>query len=438
MNFNYIGWVPCINGDLDFGLAKPGIEGSFSGANARKNTESTAVNYAYDDKKRDHHARRVMLQSKVDWKDSKGSGFDGDFRVFLLAESPTSICFNERYLQGKLYIYRCRLEPEDVNKIDGLTQFQAIYKAEKINANNQIFSEKQVALNECYDNLQKSLESLEDVYIVDFFMESNGLTYLKYGSCKTDIEEDEKYIVVRQAYYYLKYSLHEHKHHDFQMDSLMTIVPFINSSAGKKESGLRLLGQLKRELTSIKRTQSIGDSYEIGDPAGILSYMNSLINTLGFKGFLSNNFRERELKYLCSVRSSFEAQKVKLSKRKEIESSNKTAYRVYFGWSLALISLASMLLLKAYIVIPQKEYIKVTLSLWDSAIVFMVVVVVVFLVYFFLLKQKIKRELDDTGFKEWIDSAYQASDKKFFGKKIIYVLINLAVVACLIWASIYI
>ncbi len=102
MNYSHFGWVPCINGHLDFGLIKPGITGGLT--NEFEDQKTSLVNYSTN-AYLDSHARKIMMQSKVDWKDTGGDDYNGQFRVFTVAETEYSDCLDGRELVGKIIIY---------------------------------------------------------------------------------------------------------------------------------------------------------------------------------------------------------------------------------------------------------------------------------------------------------------------------------------------
>lgn len=95
MEYQYLGWIPCISGHLDFGLMKPGISGGFTNKDIKDN-KTNHINFGYLAQK-DHHARRVMLQSKVDWQYRlSDKEYDGSFRVFVIAEASESACMDNQ------------------------------------------------------------------------------------------------------------------------------------------------------------------------------------------------------------------------------------------------------------------------------------------------------------------------------------------------------
>ncbi len=54
MDYTHIGWIPCINGHLDYGLMSPGISGSFTNKKLQ-DPKTTKINYGFL-KQYDHHA----------------------------------------------------------------------------------------------------------------------------------------------------------------------------------------------------------------------------------------------------------------------------------------------------------------------------------------------------------------------------------------------
>ncbi len=107
--YTHVGWIPCINGHLDFGLIKPGIVGGFTNRDV-VDSKTTLVNFPYEGFS-DSHTRKIMMQSKVDWKDNQNSENTGLFRVFVLGTVTKSEDLDQRTLQGNIYVYPANLEP---------------------------------------------------------------------------------------------------------------------------------------------------------------------------------------------------------------------------------------------------------------------------------------------------------------------------------------
>lgn len=423
MNYSHIGWVPCINGHLDFGLMIPGIVGSFTN-NTLKDPKITSINYGslYRD---NHHARRIILQSKVDWKDNKKPDFNGHFRVILIAEANESENLDERKLTGSIYIYPLGLEPPLNNGRSNLPWFESIhsandslteYKKNKLEDWDKI----RLQLNSDYDSLSIALNNHDDnpikehFYKVNFDVNNTGLTKLTLDFPDIEnINQTEKYLVIRQAFYYIKYSLHSHKHHFKQEDSLTTVVPLETDDALKDQTGLKLLGQLKRELTSIKRTYSNGGNRTFCDEQGIIAYMSSFCVSLNSGGYLSEKLYNREVEYLKAIKTSFCVQTDKQDKRDNRIEEIKSSYRVYVTLGLSLISVIWFTVIKNFIHYDNAHLITNTYDLLDYALIVAAIIIATVYVYRKQVSYKIKNTLDTEGLISWIEIYYNLQDAAF-------------------------
>lgn len=410
MQYTHTSWIPCINGHLDFGLLKPGIVGGFT-RKTMTDSNTSLVNYARTGEP-DYHARNIMMQSWVDWKDTKGDKYDGQYRVFTISQVNESDNLDNRFLTGRAYIYPLRDEPNNKTERHELKWFQLIHKATAIlkDRKNDFYS-KQTKLNDINTELETSLSTRPNTYIVEFKVEPNGIVYLNYAGNAKQLDTYKQYVVMRQVYYYLKYSLHEHKHHDNEIDSLMTIVPFHHSKEHKREASLKLLGQLKRELTSIKRTNSKGHKYEAGNPHGILAYMRSLCTTLYISSFINKKTHDKEINYINSLQQSFDALKEKIDYKNNLIDKLQTKYRTFFGWFLAIISIASFTLFKSFFTIPETDLNNFSYGVTGAATILIMTFTISFAVCKAWLKDKTDTELDNSGFKKWVENHYKVDDK---------------------------
>lgn len=401
-NITHAGWIPCINGHLDFGLMKPGIAGGFTNTEV-SDSKTTRINYAYRGFS-DSHTRKIMMQSKVDWKDNTNSTNKGLFRIFVLGKVNFSDNLDERKLQGKVYVYPPDSEPQEESDRKKLTRFELIHSAKK---------ETQIEkLNQIYLKLESNLDSSQDNHIISYTINPDGIVYLNFINKSTSpSDKHEQYLIKRQVYFYLKYSLHEHKHHDNQMDALMTIVPMAKDKIQVHE-GLKLLGQLKRELTSIKRTYSRCEKNDGSEPQGIISYMSSLNMVLKNNITSFNKCYNREKVYIEALRTSFEVQSKKSSKYQAIKSDINSIYRTRIGIALALISVFLLIIVKPFLQINEGNIIIIdSINPFEAATIF---IWIILLAYYFmdkLKKNEITDKLENEGFKKWLKKWYQSSSK---------------------------
>lgn len=245
-NYKYTGWVPCINGHLDFGLTQVGLRGGFTKNKKDKNV--SFVNYSpagYNDS----HERNISMQSWVDWSDRIEG--DGVFRVCMIAQAEKANSVDDRILKGKIIIYAKCYETENgtyhgvlLDKIHDMhNAYKEYIKVRGVDAWNEtqknlnstfceinkIISEAESALGDPKRALIADSESntvQQEVYIVDFLVQCDGLSFLNFRDLNMHegIESEDKFVICRQAFYYLKYSLHMHKHHEVKADALTTIV----------------------------------------------------------------------------------------------------------------------------------------------------------------------------------------------------------------------
>jgi hypothetical protein len=180
MEYQYLGWIPCISGHLDFGLMKPGISGGFTNKDIKDN-KTNHINFGYLAQK-DHHARRVMLQSKVNWQDRlNDEEYDGSFRVFVLAEASESACMDNRELLGSVYVYPTSEQEGSKAENREKPWFQIIHEAQEVydcsNGKVNGWDDSRSQLNQRYDRLKGELEAM-GFWRVGFKATSGGLVYL--------------------------------------------------------------------------------------------------------------------------------------------------------------------------------------------------------------------------------------------------------------------
>jgi len=249
------------------------------------------------------------------------------------------------------------------------------------------------------------------------------------------LSDQEKYLITRQSYYYLKYSLHSHKHHQVEQDSLTTIVPYYTSLAGRRDAALKLLCQLKRELTHIKRTLTQEQRLYSDDALGMLSYTGSLLTTLHSCGMIDDNLYQRESSYIESLRSSFQTQESRSKNYRAIEDSARSRYRVYIGWFLALVSLFFGIVARPfYKQIPDSGQIAIP-PLTDLILLTLLLLLVTRLVYQKVSAYMISSKLDEASIRHFVQSRYHQGRYQLVrsfleeNRKVIFVFLLLVVSA---------
>jgi hypothetical protein len=108
----------------------------------------------------------------------------------------------------------------------------------------------------------------------------------------------------------------------------------------RNKVGLKLVGQLKRELTYIKRAHQDGSHQEDNTPLGIIGYLRSLIESCKSSKLLLPDIAERELSWINGVSQSFDAQLQKMKNSEEAKRNRWQASKQLTGVIVTVVSLA--------------------------------------------------------------------------------------------------
>jgi len=246
-----------------------------------------------------------------------------------------------------------------IKKIDALDKVYSSFEA--LENEEQQFNEwpnVQSSLNQQWEDLHAQLYSntplespLDNVYAVDFHVTHSGFVFLKFIETEREsgeeTEEPDQYVLTRQAYYYLKYSIHKHNHHVEEADCLTTIVK--HSEENLPNVGLKLMGQLKRELVQIKRIQrKFQKRHGETEALGILGYMHSLLASCRRAEYIDDDRYFRELDYIAGMRESFSSQhdsiQVEASRKNVLKQLNRQKVAIY----LAYFSICTLVYLRLF------------------------------------------------------------------------------------------
>lgn len=276
--FEYIGWVPCVSGRLFFEYTECGLGSDIK----------VDINHIELSSTTDGYQRFVVISSTVDWKDGNDDDTHGEYRV-VFTGSKTS---EEISLSGNVYLVPNNKVGKTFQDIDNI--FLDIRNA----------AAKKEEISDLYNVLVSKLDSYSESYIykINYVVESPGFTKLRYvggDACP----QSHKFTVCRQAYYYIKYLLHKHRHHHNKAESLTTIHSL---DIEQRCVGIKLLNDLRKSLVQIKRDSEAFDGDNLFRARGIASYAMSLAESCHRVGYLTQEDRGTELKYFESIKSSVE------------------------------------------------------------------------------------------------------------------------------------
>lgn len=309
--YKYIGWVPTVAGRLCFGhiLCSNSLRGRCI-ASAR-NIDS-------------NYRRYIILYSAVDWKDIRNQKKDGSFHVLLTAE----MSLNDDNLIGTIFIY-----PEQ----------KAITCPEWEVIKEKVFETTRIANNgndiqAIYKDIKQRLKKYQDkeFYAINFDIDRRGFALLELDReiSPNTLDSINEHVLCRQAFYYLKYSLHQHQHHSDDDDSLTTIHEIPGKS--REDIAISMINDLKKSLVKMKRELQSSGYYCLHDAKGIASYSKSLITSSLDATLIKSKTYNREMSYMDNLSDSLGniAENIERKHIKKVSTSNsfRSIFLVIFAF----------------------------------------------------------------------------------------------------------
>ena len=297
----FIGWVPCISGALLFDYATAGHPSA---------RNVIAINHV--EPSTDGLLRSIAITSTQDLRDDISRRYNGNFRFIAIAKAVDS-----GPLEGSIYVIPAAIEERSI-----LERPLCILKE------IQRKSHEGVGLAADFESLKEVCSSIEDpeVYEVRFSLDPTGLVLLEHDQTRdspayAEDRDSFEQLIVRQSFYYLKYALHRHHHHDQANDSLTTVHPF--SADNLANAGTALLADLKRALVELKRNSTTSRCSELYQAEGICAYAKSLLNSCLKQGYIDQKNFDLEGGYLENFSRSLSV--TAAQREKELQRKNEAA-----------------------------------------------------------------------------------------------------------------
>jgi hypothetical protein len=269
----YVGWVPCLTGQLVFGLVECGL---------KDNNYRTIEIHHICQGMSGNPVEHVLLHSTVNWKDFGDQDLKGLWSVVLLSE---------RSLENRIHegtVYLMLLGDEELNGVLDVAH----------DINHKLKCGKEVDAKN-FSGLQEKINKLclhkPHFYKVGFNLEEDGVVWL--SPFNQGYSTDSCQIIARQAYYYIKYAWHRHQHHDSRAETLTT-THAVPSDGNNKEIAKKLIEDLKRNLVIFKRGIDSSSHRQVLKAKGILSYAKALVEIMKSRDFICDKFYEKELNHL--------------------------------------------------------------------------------------------------------------------------------------------
>jgi len=297
----FIGWVPCVAGKLFFKHITCDMgEDLIASINHIEFPQDATPDGIDAHTGLMPYNRYVLLSSIVNWQDTRKE--NGHFQVLL-----TGAATNSSGLEGSIFVVHKSVcdSSTEWKKINSSIKELNVKTIKADNTNNVI------SIGKDYSQIIKVLNNFNDIdcYKVTYSVDRHGFAIFKYVGEEGSL--NHKFTVVRQAFYYLKYSIHLHQHHKRGDDSLTTIhvVP-----ANKEEIGEQLIDDLKESMVSMKRDLKTTNQSRIYDTKGVMSYAKSLIESCKKMGYMSQVDYCREIEYINNMHESIKTMEEKMDR----------------------------------------------------------------------------------------------------------------------------
>lgn len=302
----YIGWVPCVAGKLFFTHMQCGLANKFS-AITINHIEPDLLDGDFSLDKESgfiRYDRYVCLTSVYDWKDTLEG--EGDFRVVVMGRAT-----NNGSMEGCVFILPKSVgnEIQEWKKI--ITEIKALKKETQNAKRKKINFSVKNKFTEINDNLDNFKNN--EYYKIPFKLDRSGFVTFDYQGI--DKGHRQELTLVRQAFYYLKYSIHVHQHHHDGEDSLTTVhlIP-----KNKENIGEKLLDDLKESMVAMKREHAANGYHRLFDNKGVSCYAKSLIESCKKEKYISEENYQLQKNYLDNVYGSMETTAEKTKRKIDI------------------------------------------------------------------------------------------------------------------------
>lgn len=267
--------------------------------------------------------RYVCLTSCYNWKD--GSKGDGNFRVVVMGHAT-----NNDEMKGTVYI----LPKKAGATIDDWKQIIIKIKTLKKEIKKAQRDDIDLRIKNRHAEISNELDKFENTeyYKIDYEIDRSGFATFDYHG--VDEGHLHEFTLVRQSFYYLKYSIHVHQHHNEGEDSLTTIhmVPDNHENIGEQ-----LLDDLKESMVAMKREQAATNYHRLFDNKGVNCYAKSLVESCKRAKYINQKDYDIQINYLGNVYGSMQT------------TAEKTERNISLGLSASNSARSTILLLFAII-----------------------------------------------------------------------------------------
>lgn len=142
----------------------------------------------------------------------------------------------------------------------------------------------------------------------------------KEGFCFFWNGHNSNNLLIKQIYFFIKYSVHKHHHHSSQSDSISTIFPITKEN--KNNMGQSLIRELFCGMADIRRSLDDLHYIDVQNSKGILGYTKSLILSCKIYGIISEAEAKHQSEYLENLAESLvvcgKQEELRLKRKKDV------------------------------------------------------------------------------------------------------------------------
>jgi hypothetical protein len=346
----------------------------------------------------------IALSSTVDWNDRTGRGDDGKFNVLVISNEINDIS-EASTVKGWAYIVPSTVvsKRSDIKSIFDFFSLTGRKKAKKVPLEQ--FSSNVTSIESLFDS-----SHIAELYRVRFTLLPGGLTYLKLDNTPEffhlHAEQDQSWrdndrVLCRQAFYFLKYALHEHLHHPFDDDSVSTTYYYGSESQDPSQIGKALLQRFYDSIGGMKsmteRNRRRGSQYK-----GVISFGRALIRVLRKTRFINDAEKQEQLERLDNMEGSFAALVNQLEHDHIRRETKMAVARTFAAFLASLIAFAFLFLHKTLHDLKQSSDVVPAPDLETSSLEMLISIERIWLSYPFEIFFAIVLTLMSIFFGNWI------------------------------------
>ncbi len=273
------------------------------------------------------YGSRIILSTLKDLQDTRifpGVKGNGKFRIILQGRSTkklTKMC-------GRIHI----LHKDFFDKFDQNKSIQKSIQKAKVLNDNKDDDNLYIRINNLYRKISLSLKEDNIASTINFSLDTHGFITLSLSNIGSmSMKEATETTLIEQAFYFIKYSLHQHQHHHHNDDNITKV-----HEGTLDKVSFKMIDDLKMALVEKKRERSEeANHYYLETTTGIVAYAKSLVESLLSRERIDTKEHSKQLNYFNNVNQSFISDYRNTDAKIKRKDSRHNSFRVWIMFFLA-------------------------------------------------------------------------------------------------------